>query len=160
MGSEEISLDGYLDEEIVPGDHGASARFRLIVSPTDERADEMVMPCSVDDLAVAAAVLGDLEPGDQLRVTGHIRLPRTPDEPMWLAVTGLELLQPVPQPDSTGAVPAALERYGPYVTYVDAATEHVPVWTETGTWVGVANNPIGVDDVIDAFERSTPTGDS
>ncbi|MFD5848218.1 hypothetical protein [Streptomyces chartreusis] len=46
------------------------------------------------------------------------------------------------------------------MTYVEAATERVPVWTETGTWVGVADNPIGVDDVIDAFERSTSTGGS
>ncbi|MEU9663521.1 hypothetical protein [Streptomyces chartreusis] len=158
-----IVLDGFLDGEIVPGDlHGATARFRVIVSPTDERADEMVMPCTAGDPVMAAAVLRDLHPGDQLRVTGYLRLPGMPDEPMWLAVTELELLHPAPQ-QSTGtghAATAVLERYGPYVTYVDAATEHVPVWTETGTWVGVADNPIGVDDVIDAFERSTPTGDS
>ncbi|MEU1193546.1 hypothetical protein [Streptomyces sp. NPDC005859] len=42
-----VALDGFLDDETVPGSpQETSARFRLIVSPTDERADEMVMPCT------------------------------------------------------------------------------------------------------------------
>ncbi|MGG7569791.1 hypothetical protein [Streptomyces sirii] len=88
-----IALDGFLDEEAVPGDlNGSTARFRLTVSPTDERTDEMILPCSVADPVLAHAVLSDLQPGDQQRVTGCLRLPRTPDEPMWLSVGQLEVL--------------------------------------------------------------------
>ncbi|MFI5877081.1 hypothetical protein ACIBAH_32425 [Streptomyces sp. NPDC051445] len=91
-----VALDGFLDEETVPGSpQETSARFRLIVSPTDERADEMVMPCMTTP-ALAAAVLHDLVPGDQLRITGYLRLPRTPDEPTWLDVTTLEVLWTAP----------------------------------------------------------------
>ncbi|MER5200489.1 hypothetical protein ACWD3J_44250 [Streptomyces sp. NPDC002755] len=97
MDAVAITLDGFLDEETVPGSpHETSARFRLVVSPTDERADEMVMPCTATTSAVAVAVLHDLVPGDQLRITGYLRLPRTPDEPMWLDVTTLEVLWAAP----------------------------------------------------------------
>ncbi|MEW2458911.1 hypothetical protein [Streptomyces albus] len=44
-----IVLDGFLDEETVPGDpYGSTARFRLTVSPTDERTDEMILPSHAD----------------------------------------------------------------------------------------------------------------
>lgn len=92
-----IVLDGFLDEETVPGDlHGSTARFRLTVSPTDERTDEMILPCSVADPEMAHQILHELTPGDQLRVTGYLRLPHTPDEPIWLVVTEMTLLQPAP----------------------------------------------------------------
>ncbi|WP_331730823.1 hypothetical protein [Streptomyces sp. NBC_00016] len=94
-----VALEGFLDDETVPGgSQETSARFRLIVSPTDERADEMVLPCTATTPALAAAVLHDLVPGDQLRITGHLRLPRTPDEPMWMDVTTLEVLWTAPLP--------------------------------------------------------------
>ncbi|MEV7291232.1 hypothetical protein AB0N79_06400 [Streptomyces microflavus] len=81
----------------VPGDlHGSTARFRLTVSLTDERTAEMVLPCGVTDPALALAVIHHLVPGDKLRVTGHLRLPRTPDEPVWLAVTTLAGLETAP----------------------------------------------------------------
>ncbi|MFI6768166.1 hypothetical protein [Streptomyces sp. NPDC050355] len=71
-----IALDGFLDEEAVPGDlNGSTARFQLTVSPTDERTDDMILPCSVADPVLAHAVLSDLQPGDQLRVTNCLRLP-------------------------------------------------------------------------------------
>ncbi|MFJ9412467.1 hypothetical protein [Streptomyces sp. NPDC101393] len=97
MADDAIALDGFLDEETVPGDvHGSTARFRLTVSPTDERADEMILPCSVADPSLAHAVIHDLVPGDKLRVTGYLRLPRTPDEPVWLVVTTLAVLETAP----------------------------------------------------------------
>ncbi|MFG2097210.1 hypothetical protein [Streptomyces sp. NPDC048612] len=52
----------------------------------------MVLPCSVADLVMAAAILFDLALGDQLRVTGYLHLPRTPIEPMFLVVTELRVL--------------------------------------------------------------------
>ncbi|MFG2284039.1 hypothetical protein ACGFNQ_35805 [Streptomyces asoensis] len=105
-----VALDGFLDEDTVSGSpQETSARFRLIVSPTDERADEMVMPCTATTPALAAAVLHDLVPGDQIRITGYLRLPRTPDEPIWLDVTTLEILWTAPLTsvaDNTGGLDA------------------------------------------------------
>lgn len=111
-----IVLDGFLEEPTVPGDlHGSTARFRLTVSPTDERTDEMVLPCNVTDPALALAAIHDLAPGDKLRVTGHLRLPRTPDDPVWLAVTTLAVLETAPLlTDPAADATAVLERYGPY----------------------------------------------
>ncbi|MGP3633876.1 hypothetical protein ACTU45_10995 [Streptomyces sp. 24-1644] len=103
-----IALDGFGDEETVPGDlHGATARFRLTVSPTDE----MVLPCSVTDPELAHAVIHDLVPSDKLRVTGHLRLPRTPHEPMWLVVSTLAVLETAPLLSDPATVSTAvLER--------------------------------------------------
>ncbi|MFI9080941.1 hypothetical protein ACIGW8_31480 [Streptomyces sioyaensis] len=92
MAADAIALDGFLDEETMPGS-GTTARFRLTVSPTNDGTDEMVLPCSVADPVMAHAVLHDLAPGNPLRVTGYLHLPRTPTEPMFLVVTELRVLQ-------------------------------------------------------------------
>lgn len=112
-----IALDGFLEEETVPGDlHGSTARFRLTLSPTDERTDETILPCTVTDPVLAHAVIHNLVPGDKLRVTGHLRLPRTPTQPTWLAVTTLTVLETAPELSDPAAVATAvIERYGPYV---------------------------------------------
>jgi hypothetical protein len=92
-----VTLDGFLYDEAVRGDRcETTARFRLVVSPTDEVVDEMVVPCTATTPVLAAAVLHDLAPGDQLRITGYLCLPRTPDEPIWLDVTTLEVLWAAP----------------------------------------------------------------
>jgi hypothetical protein len=139
-----ISLDGFLDEETVPGDvHGATARFRVTVSPTDGRMDEMILPCSVADPALAHAVLHDLAPGDKLRVTGYLHLPGTPDAPIWLAVTALAVLETAPLVLAwDDSAPVHIERYGEFLCWFDADTpEAVEVFTETGVWVGTAPEP-------------------
>ncbi|MEU9796400.1 hypothetical protein AB0E27_38580 [Streptomyces sparsogenes] len=152
-----IVLDGFLEEETVPGDlYGSTARFRLTVSPTDERTDEMILPCSVADPKMAHQILHELTPGDQLRVTGYFRLPRTPDEPMWLVVTEMTLLQPAPT--FVDVFTAMLERYGPYVCYLNADTDQVPVWTETGAWVGVADTLADLADLLNAYEQAHDVG--
>ncbi|MGW5803408.1 hypothetical protein ACWFQ7_29435 [Streptomyces bacillaris] len=155
MDTEPVVLDGFLEEETVPGDlHGSTARFRIIVSPSDERTDEMVLPCGVTDPELAHAVLHDLVPGDTLRVTGHLHLPRTPGEPMWLAVITLTALETAPlDADPASVATAALERYGPYVSWFDADTDAVDVFTETGTWVGTAPAPDEIGDLLEAFEQ-------
>ncbi|MFB7852376.1 hypothetical protein ACFC34_35915 [Streptomyces sp. NPDC056053] len=155
-----VVLDGFLDEETVPGDlHGTTARFRLTVSPTDERTDEMILPCTVTDSELAHAVIHDLAPGDQLRVTGYLRLPRTPDEPMWLAVTTLTVLETASQlSDPAAAATALIERYGPYVCWFDADTTDVEVFTEGGTWVGTAPEPNGLGALLEAFEHRQAAG--
>ncbi|MGW6744833.1 hypothetical protein ACWGDX_29550 [Streptomyces sp. NPDC055025] len=150
-----IVLDGFLDEETVPGDlHGSTARFRLTASPSDERTDEMILPCTVSDPVMAHEVLHDLVPGDQLRVTGRLHLPRTPGEPMWLDVTALEVLATAPLlADPAAVATAALERYGPYICVFDAETTDVPVWTETGTWVGTAEDAAAIGALLANYER-------
>ncbi|WP_370424346.1 hypothetical protein AB8O64_36955 (plasmid) [Streptomyces sp. QH1-20] len=157
-----IALDGFLNEETVPGDlHGSTARFRLTVSPTDQRTDEMILPCSVADPAIAHAVIHDLVPGDKLRVTGYLRLPRTPDEPMWLVVTALSVLEPAPLMSVAGpaaVVTAVIERYGPYVCWFDADTPDVEVFTEAGDWVGTAPEPNGIGQLLEAFEHRQAAG--
>ncbi|WP_098023729.1 hypothetical protein [Streptomyces sp. st115] len=151
MDTEPIVLDGFLEEGTVPGDlHGSTARFRLTVSPTDE----MILPCSVADPALALAVIHDLAPGDKLRVTGHLRLPRTPDEPMWLAVSTLAVLETAPLlSDPATLATAVLERYGPYVCYFDADTSEVEVFTETGEPVGTAPDPDKIGALIKDHEN-------
>ncbi|MFD8789397.1 hypothetical protein [Streptomyces vinaceus] len=161
MADDAIALDGFLDEETVPGDlHGSTARFRLTVSPTDERTDEMILPCSVADPAMARTVIHDLAPGDKLRVTGYLRLPRTPDEPMWLAVTTLAVLETAPKLSDPAALSTAvIERYGPYVCWFDAEDSgEIPVWTEAGAWVGTAGDPDALNELIETFEQRQAAG--
>ncbi|MFI5905461.1 hypothetical protein [Streptomyces cyaneofuscatus] len=160
MDTEPIVLDGFLEEETVPGDlHGSTARFRLTVSPTDERTDEMILPCGVTDPALAFAVIHDLVPGDKLRVTGYLRLPRTPEEPVWLAVTTLAVLETAPLlTDSATDATAVLERFGPYLCYFDADTSEVEVFTETGEPVGTAPDPDKIGALVDAFEQRQGAG--
>lgn len=171
-----IALDGFLDEETVGDQHGTTARFRLVVSPTDERVDEMLIPCSVTDPALAHSVLHELMLGDQLRVTGYLRLPRTPDDVMWLEVHTIEVLNTAPlrlvDPDAPlpgepplteelredQAVPL-LERCASYVVLHDP-TGLTHVWHATGACVGETDNPADITDLIDTFERRSPHGET
>ncbi|MFI6143745.1 hypothetical protein ACIBCC_36850 [Streptomyces griseus] len=100
------------------------------------------------------SLLNDLVPGDTLRVTGHLHLPRAPGEPMWLAVTTLVVLVTAPLlTDPASATTVVLERYGPYVCWFDANTTGVDVFTEPGTWVGTAPEPDEIGELLDAFEH-------
>ncbi|MEU8445553.1 hypothetical protein AB0F05_34440 [Streptomyces microflavus] len=151
MDTAAIALDGFLEEATVPGDlHGSTARFRLTVSPIDE----LILPCGVTDPALALAVIHNLAPGDKLRVTGYLRLPRTPDEPVWLAVTSLAVLETAPLlTDPATDATAVLERFGPYLCYFDADTPVVEVFTETGQPVGTAPDTDKIGALLDAFEE-------
>ncbi|MFF3085878.1 hypothetical protein ACFVRB_12590 [Streptomyces nojiriensis] len=145
----------------MPGDlHGSTARFRLTISPTDERTDEMILPCSVADPAMAHSVIHDLVPGDKRRVTGYLRLPRTRDEPMWLVVPTLAVLETAPQLSHPAALSTAvIERHGPYVCWFDAEDSgEIPGWTEAGVWVGTAGDPDALSELIEAFEQRQTAG--
>jgi hypothetical protein len=164
MDTGAIALDGYLAEETVPGDIDFStARFRIEISPTDERTDRMVLPCSVSDPELARFAVSHLQPGDLLRVTGFMRIPRTPDAPIWFEVLTLELLAPVPvqapadQGDAFTAEPTIgadvlIERYGRYLLVHDPVGVTV-LWSESGSWVGETEDPGTLADLIAAFER-------
>ncbi|MFD5516330.1 hypothetical protein [Streptomyces sp. NPDC127066] len=94
MDDPAIVLDGYLDDQTLPDDlHGATTAFQLVVSPTDDRIDELVMPCHTADPALAHTVLHELGASDLLRVTGYLQLPRTPGDGLRLYVTVIVVLE-------------------------------------------------------------------
>jgi len=158
-----IVLDGYLDEETVEGDaHCTTARFRLEVTPSEERVDMMVLPCSVRDWALARAVVA-LRPGDFVRVTGYLRLPATPDGPVWLEVHALQILAvlpPAPAGDPDGlhteqpgiGDDALIERHGQYLLVHDPVGVTY-VWTQTGAWVGETEDLNALADLLRAYEH-------
>lgn len=151
-----VTLYGILDEATVPVDRrGTTARFRLTISPTDDTVDEMLLPCTVTDPNLAHTVLTGLVPGDELRVTGHLQLPRSPDERLCLYVLTLEPLTPMP--DGMTSV-MRIERNGQYIYAFDADRTTVPVWTESGTWVGTAEDPAGITQLLADYERRQSTG--
>ncbi|RPK70353.1 hypothetical protein EES45_35635 [Streptomyces sp. ADI97-07] len=153
-----VTLDGFLDDETVPGDNRTTtARFRLTISPTDDTIEETMLPCAVTDANLAISVLTELVPGDELRVTGYLRLPRAPDERLCLYVLTLEILTPVPE---AAASEMSIERNGPYLYVFDADHTTVPVWTETGTWVGTAEDPAATAQLLSDYERRHSTGSS
>ncbi|MGP3637828.1 hypothetical protein ACTU45_31610 [Streptomyces sp. 24-1644] len=151
-----ITLDGFLDEEAVPGNaQGTTARFRLTISPTDDTVDETVLPCLTTDPALAFGVLTDLVPGDELRVTGHLQLPQSPGEPICLYVLTLEVLTPGLELVTSEV---RIERNGSYLYVFDADHTTVPIWTESGAWVGTAEHPATISQLLADYERRQSTG--
>ncbi|MEE1943282.1 OB-fold nucleic acid binding domain-containing protein [Streptomyces sp. TRM 70361] len=176
---EAIALDGFLDEDAAPGDvHETTARFRLTVSPTDDLTDETTLACVTSDPLLARAVLHELCQGDRLRVTGYLRLPRTPDQAVRLHVHRIEVLAtaplqkpPDPDPGAGSAGPADTEaaalpdggllgRHGTYATYRDPGAGTARVWSPTGIWVGTTTDtPAAIQALIDAHQRRTAPGE-
>ncbi|MEU2468578.1 hypothetical protein ABZ580_30780 [Streptomyces sp. NPDC012486] len=158
MNDSIITLDGFLDDETVPGDaQGTTARFRLTISPSDDTIDEAMLPCVITDPALAFSVLTELVPGDELRITGHLQLPQSTGQPMCLYVLTLETLTPPPA-QSTSEV--RIERNGPYLFVFDADHTDVPVWTETGAWVGVADDAGAITQLLTDYEHRRSAGSS
>lgn len=174
----EVTLTGFLDDEIISEDAGSRVRFRVFVSPSDDRADELALPCIAADPEMARVVISELQPGDHIRVTGYLGLPRIAGHPMWLHVATLELLDAAP-PRSTAtedtgtgsedpAAPATatlsdhgqLERVGPYLVYTDPDLCADSIWTQTGEWVGTAVYPTTAADLIHAHQRGTAAGNA
>jgi hypothetical protein len=175
----EVTLTGLLDDEVISEDHGLRARFRVCVSPSDDQVDELALPCTVADPELARAVISELAPGDRIRVTGYLGLPRIAGHPMWLHVATLELLDPdLPRASDTTedtgageddpAEPATatlsdhglLERFGPYLVYTDPDLCADSIWTQTGEWVGTAVYPTTATDLINAHQRRAAAGDA
>ncbi|MCZ4119620.1 hypothetical protein [Streptomyces sp. H39-S7] len=152
-----LVLDGYIEEIPVPapGDaDGVTAAFRLIHSPTDHAADEMLLPCLVTDPALVRTALEELEEGDLLRVEGVLMLPGgTADGVLRLRVEAIEVLSRAPVREIE---PDTVERYGPYVivsgTSDTIGADPLQMWTDAGAWVGIAPGPAAVQDMITAYE--------
>lgn len=87
-----LALTGYLDTAAVPGDGAGTASWRLISSPADCTVEEeAVIPCTTSQPDLAGMLLAECQPGDLLRVTGHLVLPDTADGRIRLDVDTVEV---------------------------------------------------------------------
>ncbi|MEU0031738.1 hypothetical protein [Streptomyces sp. NPDC006335] len=163
-----IVLDGYLDDQTLPDDlSDTSVRFQLVVSPTEDRIDELVIPCTVTNPELAHAVVNDLGASDLLRVTGRLQLPQAPGDGIRLQVNAMHVLEggvdlsQVASEDELG--PGVLseygfiERYGDYQTWNDPDTCLTSVWHASGKWVDSTDDPSALGDLIAAHEQCAPS---
>ena len=164
-----ITLVGYLDDETLPdGLVEVPVRFQLVVSPTDDRIDELVIPCTVTNPELAHAVVNDVGDNDLLRVSGHLLLPSDPRDGIRLQVSaihvvedGVDLSQATSEAELGPAVLSEcgyIERYADYQTWNDPDTCLTSVWHASGEWVDSTDDPSTLSDLI-AVHRgcSTPT---
>lgn len=150
-------VDGWVDEPPAPGAGRNTALFDLVVRPDDidllpDDAPDTVIACTSAQARITRELLTVVQPGDLVRVTGTLTLPQRPGVPARLTVDVLEVLD-------TGLIPVlrdmVMDRYGVYVVVFDAGsgTDAVPVFTEQGEWVGLADNPDAIADLIELHER-------
>ncbi|MFF7189624.1 hypothetical protein ACFZAR_31325 [Streptomyces sp. NPDC008222] len=98
-----LALDGYLAAEPEPGDREGTATWRLNCSAgTDHLVEEAVIPCTTMEPEIAHALLTERQPGDLLRVIGHLTLPDTADGVMRLYAEAFEVLLEAPVLDTDG----------------------------------------------------------
>ncbi|MGW3458571.1 hypothetical protein ACWDE9_02900 [Streptomyces olivaceoviridis] len=98
-----LALDGYLAAEPEPGDRDGTAYWRLNCSTgTDHLVEEAVIPCTTMEPEIAHAMLTERQPGDLLRVIGHLTLPDTADGVLRLHADTLEVLWEAPLLDANG----------------------------------------------------------
>jgi len=154
MDTKHCAVDGWVDAIPAPGPRG-TATFDLIVRPVDadtvaDDSPDTVVSCTSGDPRITHELLNGIQPGDLLRVTGTLVQPQASGESARLTVDALEVLD-------TGMVPVlrdmVLDRYGDYVVIFDADHDQVPVFTASGQWVGLADNPDAIATLIDIHER-------
>ncbi|MEV5149385.1 hypothetical protein AB0L14_34600 [Streptomyces sp. NPDC052727] len=98
-----LALDGYLAAEPEPGDRDGTASWRLNCSTgSDHLVEEAVIPCTTMEPDIAHAMLTERQPGDLLRVIGHLTLPDTADGVIRLHTNSLEVLWEAPLLDGHG----------------------------------------------------------
>jgi hypothetical protein len=98
-----LALDGYLAAEPEPGEREGTVSWRLNCSAgTDHLVEEAVIPCTTMEPEIAHALLTERQPGDLLRVIGHLTLPDTADGVIRLHVESIELLWAAPLLDADG----------------------------------------------------------
>ncbi|MGV4890713.1 hypothetical protein ACSR0Z_29835 (plasmid) [Streptomyces viridosporus] len=96
-----LALDGYLTADPVPGDRDGTVCWRLSCSAdTDHMAEEAIIPCTTMEPEIVHALLTERQPGDLLRVTGHLALPVTASGVIQLHVESLEVLWEAPLLDA------------------------------------------------------------
>ncbi|MGX1025431.1 hypothetical protein [Streptomyces ambofaciens] len=100
-----LALDGYLAAEAEPGDREGTVSWRLTCSAgTDYLVEEAVIPCTTMEPEIAHALLTQRQPGDLLRVIGHLALPDAADGVIRLHAEGLEVLWEAPVLDADDEV--------------------------------------------------------
>lgn len=67
-----LTIDGFVYTVPAPGDGPGTARFQLVVSPTDDTVDDVVWSCTTSDPRIADALLTEIEDGDLLHVSGFL----------------------------------------------------------------------------------------
>ncbi|MGW0497475.1 hypothetical protein ACWD0Z_19185 [Streptomyces sp. NPDC003007] len=150
MDTKPLTVDGFLDTVPTPGGAPYTARFQLVVSPTDDVVDDVIWSCTTSKPGIAYALFTEVQPGDLLHVSGVLTQPDDPAEPARLAVDALEVLAAAP---ARALKEMVLDRYGDYVVVFDADTDTVPVFTALGQWVGEAKSPDAIGPLIDIHER-------
>jgi hypothetical protein len=96
-----LALDGYLAADPVPGDRAGTVCWRLSCSAgTDHMVEEAIIPCTTMEPEIAHAMLTERQPGDLLRVTGHLTLPQSADGIIRLHAESLEVLWEAPLLDA------------------------------------------------------------
>jgi hypothetical protein len=150
MDTKPLTVDGFLDAVPTPGDAPYTARFQLVVSPTDDVVDDVIWSCTTSNARIAHALLTEIQPGDLLHVSGVLTQPDSAAEPARLTVDALEVLAPAP---ARALQEMVLDRYGDYVVVFDADTDAVPVFTAFGQWVGIAESPDTIGTLIEIHER-------
>ncbi|MGX1913612.1 hypothetical protein ACWIID_32935 [Streptomyces phaeochromogenes] len=145
-----LTVDGYLDTVPTPGDAPYTARFQLIVSPTDDAVDDVTWSCTTSNPGITHTLLTETQPGDLLHVSGILTQPDNQAEPARLTVDALDILAPAP---ARALQEMVLDRYGDYVVVFDADTDVVPVFTALGQWVGTAQSPDAIGTLIEIHER-------
>ncbi|MFF5131050.1 hypothetical protein ACFY41_29520 [Streptomyces syringium] len=92
-----LALEGYLAAEAEAGGREGTASWRLNCSAgTDRLVEEAVIPCTTIEPEIAHALLTERQPGDLLRVIGHLTLPDTADGVLRLHADTLEVLWEAP----------------------------------------------------------------
>jgi hypothetical protein len=95
-----LTLDGYLAAEAEPGDRAGTVSWRLASAGTDHLVNEAVIPCTTMEPEIAHELLTERQPGDLLRVVGHLTLPATADGIIQLHAESLEVLWAAPVLDA------------------------------------------------------------
>ncbi|MFI0742712.1 hypothetical protein ACH4PU_32220 [Streptomyces sp. NPDC021100] len=103
MDAVPLVLDGYLAAAAEPGDREGTAAWRLTCSTgTDHLVEEAVIPCTTIEPDIAHALLTERQPGDLLRVVGHLTFPETAGGGIRLHADGIEVLWEAPLLDADG----------------------------------------------------------
>ncbi|MDX3458801.1 hypothetical protein PV396_43960 [Streptomyces sp. ME02-8801-2C] len=155
MDTKPLTVDGFLCTVPAPGDGPGTARFELVVSPTDDLVDDVVWSCTTSDPRIADALLTEIQSGDLLHVSGVLSELDDPAQPARLTVDALEVLAPAP---ARALQELVLDRYGDYIVVFDADTDAVPVFNAHGQWVGTAESPDAIGSLIDTHERANGGG--
>ncbi|MEU2564866.1 hypothetical protein ABZ626_36880 [Streptomyces longispororuber] len=143
-----LTLDGYLADAPEPGAREGTAVWRLTCSAGSEYlVDEAVVPCTTMEPEIVHALLRERQPGDLLRVTGHLTLPGLAGGVMRLHADTLEVLWEAPlldtgeEADTAAAVHADADRDRAIAALAEALTGLTQDAPSPGKGIRIHINP-------------------